>query len=61
MTIKEKILKNLKYFGRVSTSRIAGIVGVDYNYATIMLNELAKENKVKKCKETLATYWEIRK
>jgi len=57
---KEKILKILKDFGRNSTSRIAGIMGIDYNYATKLLKELQKEKKVIKEKETNATYWKLK-
>ncbi|HEC66521.1 MAG TPA: hypothetical protein ENI23_14635 [bacterium] len=61
MEIKEKIMKTLTDFGRISTSRVAGIVGIDYNYATKILNELHKAEKVLKQAETNSTYWMVRK
>lgn len=59
MDAKQKILKTLNDFGKNSTSRVAGIVGIDYNYATTMLSELEKEKKVKQEKVGSFTFWEI--
>ena len=59
MNAKEKILKILKK-GRKSTSAVAEAVKIDYNYATKLLEELLKENKIKKINETIATYWELK-
>lgn len=61
ISAKEKILKLLKENGKLATSRIAGIIGLDYNYASKILNELKEQKKVKEIKETMATYWEIKK
>lgn len=58
---KEKILKALDDFGRISTTRVAGILAMDYNYACKWLEELHKERRIKKIVETNATYWEIKK
>jgi len=54
------VIKTLTDFGRISTSRVAGIVGIDYNYAVKILDELVKEKKIKKQVETNSTYWEIK-
>lgn len=59
MDAKQKILKTLNDFGKNSTSRVAGIVGIDYKYATTMLSELEKEKKVKQEKVGSFTFWEI--
>lgn len=58
---KERIKKTLKDFGRLPTSRIAGIIGVNTDKAKELLEELLKEKKVQKQKETLATYWSLKK
>lgn len=60
METKDKILKILKDFGRNSTSRIAGIIGTDYNYTLKLLGELLKENKVIKEEETHSTFWRLK-
>lgn len=61
MELKEKTLKTLKDFGKLSTSRIAGIVGMNNDRAREILERLVTENKVNKIQETVATYWEIKK
>ncbi len=58
MELKERIIKTLKDFGKLPTSRIAGICGMNTDRAKILLEELLKEKKVKKFEETIATYWE---
>jgi ribosomal protein S25 len=60
MEIKDKILKTLKDFGRISTSKIAGITGIDYNYANKILEELLKDKKIIKQIETNAVYWSLK-
>lgn len=57
---KEKILEVLKKSGRISTTRIAGTIGIDYNYASKLLEELEKENKIIKEEETNAIYWKLK-
>ena len=59
--MKFRILKLLNSEERLSTSRIAGTLGISYDYTLKLLEELKKEKKVKSQKETLATYWEINK
>ena len=61
MDDKEKIIKTLKDFGRLPTSRIVGITVLFSPKAKFLLGELMKENKVKKIEETVATYWELKK
>lgn len=61
MKTKEKILKALKDFGRLPTSRIAGIVGSNHKQILIHMEVLIKEEKVIKHEETNAIYWELRK
>ena len=60
MDAKNKILKTLKDFGSLSSSRIAGIVGIDYNYATKLLEELLSENKITKIETPNSNYWRIK-
>lgn len=60
MKPKQKILKTLKDFGRLPTSRVAAIVGMNPDRAKEALENLFKEKKIKKIKETVATYWEIK-
>ncbi len=54
-----KILKILTDFGRLPTTKIAAISGINYEYIKPLLDELLKQNKIKRIEETLATYWEI--
>ena len=61
MELKNKVIKILKDFGKLPTSRIAAIVGMNTDRAKEILEGLEKENKVKKIRETLATYWELNK
>ena len=60
MTPKENILKWLKEFGRLSTSRVMGLIGLNFDYTKRYLDELFKEKQIKKIEETNATYWELR-
>jgi len=55
---KESTIETLKSFGRLPTSKIAAIVGMNTNRAREVLEELLKEKRVIKYEETLATYWE---
>ncbi len=59
MEAKEKIIEILKNYGELSTSRIAGTIGIDYNYATKLLEELLDEKKVIKIMTPNSTYWKI--
>lgn len=59
MDDKEKAIKTLKDFGKLPTSRIAAIIGSNNEKAKSILEELVKEKKIKKIKETLATYWRV--
>lgn len=61
MELKEKTLNTLKNFGKLSTSRVAGIVGMNNDRAKEILEELVNEKKASKIQETVATYWEIKK
>ncbi len=58
MEIKKRILDTLKE-GKLSTSRVAGILGIDYHYTIRLLDELLSEGKVEKIEETIATYWRL--
>ena len=60
MELKDKILKTLQDFGKLPTSRIAGIVGMNNDRAKEILEELVNKNKIIKIEETVATYWEIK-
>ena len=59
MEAKEKIINTLKDLGQLSTSRIAGSIGIDYNYATQLLNELLSENLVEKIETPNSKYWKL--
>lgn len=54
---KQEILKWLKEFNRLSTSRFTGLLGLNYDSVKILLNELVEEGKVIEEKETNASYW----
>lgn len=56
---KQKILELLSNYQRLSTGRIAAEIKVSQPYARKYLEELEKEKKVKREKETLATYWRL--
>ncbi len=60
MELKEKIIKTLKDLGKMPTTRIAAIVGMNGDRAKEALEELLEEKKVNRIEETLATYWEIK-
>jgi len=60
MEDKDKIIKALKDFGRLPTTRVAGITGLFQPKAKTLLDELVTEKKVNKIEETNATYWEIK-
>jgi len=57
---KQEILKWLKQLKRLSTTKIMGLTGSNLKYTIKYLNELEKENKVVKEKETVATYWRLK-
>jgi len=59
MDIKDRVLETLKT-SRLSSSRVAGILGIDYNYALRLLEELENESKIKREVETNATYWSLK-
>ena len=61
LTKKEEILKWLKEFKRLSTTRIMGLIGLNFDYTKKYLSELKEEKKIKEIKETMATYWKLRK
>lgn len=61
MDFKKQVIITLDEFGRLSTSRIAAILGVNINYIKPVLEELLREKKLTKTQETLATYWSIQK
>jgi predicted transcriptional regulator len=60
MKKEEKVLKTLKDFGRLSTSRIGAICGMSYTVATIFLEDMAKRKLIKKEEETRQTYWRLK-
>lgn len=57
---KEEIIKWLKQFGRLSTSRFVGLLSVDYDSVKKLLEELEKEEVIIKEEETNATYWRLK-
>ncbi len=60
MENKERIIKTLKNFGKLPTSRIAAIVGMNGDRVKDVLDALVKEKRIKKLEETTATYWEVK-
>ena len=60
MSAKDQIIKILKDSGSLSTSRIAGIIGIDYIYATKLLEELFLEKIIEKIETQNSTYWKIK-
>lgn len=58
---KQKILKVLKKFKKLSTSQVGAICGITYRYAKPLLEQLKKEGKIKEEKAgELASYWELK-
>lgn len=57
---KKVILEWLKDLGRISTSRVAGIIGKNIVDTKKLLEELLSEKKIKKDEETNSTYWSIK-
>ena len=57
---QKKILKFLKKEGRCAAYKISSYISLPINYTKKYLEELLKENKVVKEKETNATYWSIK-
>lgn len=56
-TKKEEIIKWLKVFKRLSTSRFVGLLGSDYDSVKKLLEDLEIEDKIVREEETNATYW----
>ena len=56
---KREIIKWLKEFKRLSTSRFMGLIGINYDSVKILLEELKEENKIAEEKETNASYWRL--
>jgi len=54
---KEEIIKWLKEFKRLSSSRFVGLLGFEYDYVKKILEELENEGKILREEETNATYW----
>ncbi len=57
---KEEMIKWLKEFKRLSSSRFVGLLGLDYDSVKRLLEELETENKIKKEEETNAVYWVLK-
>lgn len=57
LTKEQEIIKWLKEFKRLSTSRFVGLLSIDYDSVKKLLEKLELENKIKKEVETNATYW----
>lgn len=57
---RELILKWLKEFERLPTSRIMALIGCNLEYTLKYLEELESEKLIKKQEETNATYWELK-
>ena len=57
---KEQIIKWLKKFKRIPTSRFVGLMGVEYESIKKLLEELESEKIIIKEEETNATYWKLK-
>jgi len=55
--MEKQIIKWLKEFKRLPTSRFVGLLGLDYESVKKLLEELEKEGLLIKEVETTATYW----
>ena len=57
---KVVIVETLAHFGKLPTTRLSAITGINYVYIKKVLKELLEE-KVVKCSKAgdLATYWEL--
>ena len=60
MDKKEEMLKWLKTFKRLSTSRFVGLLAIDYDAVKRYLEELESEGKIERQEETNATYWVLK-
>ena len=56
---REKILMFLKENGRSATTKIASAIRSDALFCKRYLDELEKEEKIKRQEETQRTYWEL--
>lgn len=59
MEKRKEVLRVLKKFGRMPTSRIGANVGMSAGRVRVVLEQLHQLGQVKKTEETLATYWEL--
>lgn len=59
-TKKQEILKWLKTFKRLPTSRFVGLLAMNQFRVKELLEELVAENEVIKEQETVATYWSLK-
>lgn len=57
---KEEVIKWLKEFKRLSSSRFVGLLGLDYISVKKLLEELEKEKKIIKEVETNSIYWRLK-
>lgn len=57
LTNKENVIKWLKEFKRLPTSRFVGLLGMEYDYLKKLLEEMESEKIIIKEVETIATYW----
>ncbi|MEK6878264.1 MAG: hypothetical protein AABY22_01580 [Nanoarchaeota archaeon] len=57
---KKLIIKWLKEFKRLSTSRIGGLLGMNYDSVKNILDEMTKEKRIIEEKETNASYYVIK-
>ena len=57
MDREKEIVKWLKQFKRLSTSRFVGLLGIDYDSIKKILEQLEERKIIKKEIETNAVYW----
>jgi len=58
---KEEVLRWLKQFKRLSSSRFVGLLGIDYNSVKKILESLEQEKRIIREEETNSTYWRLNK
>lgn len=60
MESKEKIKNLLTENKELSTTRISGMLGIDYNQTLKLLNELLNDNLIEKQEVSKFTFWRIK-
>ena len=59
-TKRDEVIKWLKIFERLSSSRFVGLLGFNYDKVKKLLDELKEEGILIEEKETTTTYWRLK-